>query len=334
MTLIQQRDVPLLVRRHLDGKSGMFLHGNDDGAITAAALEIQRLWPAQDVSSVESSILKSEPGAFFDMLSSPALFGGRRLIVVEGAEDQHVDALQPVLDVLTVNAFLVVTGSLRKESRLRKAAEESVHCAVLALYEEAESAHLARVRREGKELGLTFAPGAAERLLELCSANRALIAAEMRKLPLLAPEKGVITVQAIEGICGDPTGSDVDALMQSFLEGSLTGIDAALTRLLESGESASLLPVLQNHLARLSVVRAAVESGATWEMAFRKPKPMIYFGQHEQVKKQLAGLTLEGLLRLQRQLQQITMQSRRLGTNGDIVAARALLMQTAQRATR
>jgi hypothetical protein len=87
------------------------------------------------------------------------------------------------------------------------------------------------------------------------------------------------------------------------------------------------LYLLQNHLARLATVRAALDEGLNWEAAFQKPKPPIYFGQHDQTKTQLAGLTLEGLLRFQRQVQQIVFLARRTGAGGDAAAARALLLQ-------
>jgi hypothetical protein len=92
-------------------------------------------------------------------------------------------------------------------------------------------------------------------------------------------------------------------------------------------DSSAVLPLLQNYLTRLASVRAAVEEGMSWEAAFQKAKPPIYFGQQVQVKRQLSGLTLEALLRLQLAVQQIVLEQRSAGSMGTLVTARALLSQ-------
>jgi DNA polymerase III delta subunit len=330
MAIIREKELLGLAKRGFEGMGGALLYGTDGEAIAEVSRTVQRSWSSGEVNAVESASLRNQQGTLLDLLSTQSLFGGRGLVIIHGAEDQHSGLLAPVVGTVHANVFLIVAGSLRKSSLLRGSAEAAARCAVLALHEEAEAAQLVRIRSLGTELGFAFGPGAAERLLELCGGNRSLVAAEAAKLSLLKFDDATVSRRAIEENCSDQAESDFDGLFQSVLEGDLAGADEALARASESGELAAALPMLQSHLARLAIVQAALEEGLSWEAAFQKPKPPIYFGQHDQMKKQLAGLTLESLLRLQRQVQQIVFLARRNGAGGDAVTARALLLQTAK----
>jgi DNA polymerase III delta subunit len=232
-----------------------------------------------------------------------------------------------MLGAENANAFLIVAASLRKNSALRTVAEGTRNFAVLAFHEEGEAAQLIRIRRNGAALGLNFEPGAAERLLELCGGNRSLIAAELEKLSLLRLDEGKVTPRTVAESCGEQGELDFNHIFDSLLDGDVADLDRALSGALEAADSSAVLPLLQSYLTRLASVRTAVEEGLSWEAAFQKAKPPIYFGQQAQVRRLLSGLTLEALLRLQLAVQQIVLEQRSAGSMGALVAARALLSQ-------
>jgi DNA polymerase-3 subunit delta len=316
-----------LGRQGFRGLSGALLYGTDEESISDMAREIQKVWSGGDVTVVEAASLRGQQGTLQDLLGSQSLFGGRALIIVQGAEDQHGNLLIPILGAQHANAFLIAAGSLRKNSALRTVAEGTRNCAVLAFHEEGEAAQVLRIRRNGSDLGLNFEPGAAERLLELCGGNRSLIAAELEKLSLLQLEGGKVALKTVAESCGEQGELDFNSICDSMLDGNVADLDRALASALEAADSSAVLPMLQSYLTRLAAVRAAAEEGLSWEAAFQKAKPPIYFGQQTQVRRQLSGLTLEALLRLQLAVQQIVLEQRSAGSMGALVAARALLSQ-------
>jgi DNA polymerase-3 subunit delta len=314
-----------LARQGFLNLSGALLYGTDEESISDTSRQIQKSWNGGEVTVVQSAALRGQQGTLQDLLGSQSLFGGRALIVVEGVEDLHSAFIIPMLVAENANAFLIVAASLRKNSALRIAAERARKCAVLAFHEEDESAKLIRVRKNGSALGLSFEPGAAERLVELCGGNRSLIAVELEKLSLLQLKDERVAQKTVEESCGEQGELDFNEIFDSMLDGNVADLDRALANVLQTADSSAVLPMLQSHLTRLTAVRAAVEEGQSWETAFQKAKPPIYFGQQAQVKRQLSSLTLEALLRLQLAVQQIVFEQRGAGSMGTLLAARALL---------
>jgi DNA polymerase III delta subunit len=327
MAAIREAELLDLARQGFLGLSGALLYGTDEETISDMAREIQKAWSGGEITVIEAASLRGQQGALNDVLGSQSLFGGRTLVMIQGVEDQHGSFLIPIIATQLANAFLIAAGSLRKNSALRTAAEGTRNCAVLAFHEEGEAAQVLRIRRNGSALGLNFEFGAAERLLELCGGNRSLIAAELEKLSLLRLEDGKVTLKVVAESCGEQGELDFNSICNSMLDGNVADLDRALASALEAADSSAVLPMLQSYLTRLASVRASVEEGLSWEVAFQKAKPPIYFGQQAQVKKQLSGLTLEALLRLQLAVQQIVLEQRSAGSMGALVTARALLSQ-------
>ena len=327
MAAIREAELLDLARQGFRSLSGALLYGTDEESISDTTREIQKAWSSGEITVIEAASLRGQQGALNDLLDSQSLFGGRTLIVIQGAEDQHGSFLIPIIAAQHSNAFLIAAGSLRKNSALRTTAEGTRNCAVLAFHEEGEAAQVLRIRRNGSALGLNFEPGAAERLLELCGGTRSLIAAELEKLSLLQLEGGKVTLKVVAESCGEQAELDFNSICNSMLDGNVADLDRALANALEAADSSAVLPMLQSYLTRLAAVRAAVEEGLSWEAAFQKAKPPIYFGQQAQVKRQLSGLTLEALLRLQLAVQKIVLEQRSAGSMGALVAARALLSQ-------
>lgn len=327
MAALREAELLDRARRGFRGLSGALIYGTDEESISGLVRDIQKAWSGGEATAIEAASLRGQQGALRDLLGSQPLFGGRGLVIVHGAEDQHGAFLIPLLGAENASAFLIVAGSLRKNSALRAAAEGTRSCAVLAIHEEDEAAQVLRIRKNASALGLAFEEGAAERLLELCGGNRSLIAAEIEKLSLLQPKGGEVAQRTVEESCGEQGGSDFNAVFGALLEGDVADLDKALARMFGAADFSAVLPLLQSYLTRLAAVRAAVEEGLGWEAAFQKARPPVYFGQQAQMKKQLSGLTLESLLRLQGQVQEIVFQSRSASPLADLAAARGLLSQ-------
>jgi DNA polymerase III delta subunit len=98
-----------------------------------------------------------------------------------------------------------------------------------------------------------------------------------------------------------------------------------LQRAIANGDLNGVLAIMLSRLSRLSTVRAAVDSGLSWEGAFMRARPPIFFGQQQVVRDQVSRLSQDLLLRLQEQVQDAIYQGRRLGAAGDMAVGRSLL---------
>ena len=327
MAEIREGEFRKLLSSAFAGIDGVLFYGNDEESMADVTRQTLSAWRGGgEVVVIEASSLRGGSGELKDHLFSQSLFGGRGLVLVRGCEEQHAPALLALIgEGGWSNALLLQAGSLRKNSALRAAIAKSKRFHAVAFYAEDESAFLDRVRSMATEKGLRFDEGAAERLAILCGTDRSLVAIELEKLALLSTGAELVTVQMVEESCGDQAASDMEALMDAVLSGEPMEADRLLQRAVGAPEFSGLLPMFLSRLSRLADVRAALDAGASWESAFAKARPPVFFPQQPAMKRQLSGLSLDGVMRLQEQLQEWTLQARRLGAVGDVFIARNLI---------
>ena len=107
--------------------AGALLHGDDEGAVAACRRElVQTLLgggaDAMQIERLDAGAVRRDPAALDAALRARGFFGGRGVVLVEGATDTLAAALEPVLTGAEPgDAFLVVTaGSLPGKSSLRR----------------------------------------------------------------------------------------------------------------------------------------------------------------------------------------------------------------------
>ncbi len=328
MGVLREGDLADFLKRKSGQFNGLLFYGNDEAAISTAVRQVVAAFGAgEEPLRMDVSTLRSDPAALDDAFRSMSLLGDRRLIVVSGVEENHVNALQSVLDSHSIGNFvLIVSNSLKKGSKLRNAAEMNPVFASVGFYEETGiGALVLRVQTIVKQHGMAFDDGAAERFVGLVGSDRSMLVNEAEKLSLYCHPSKVITREDVDAICGDQAEFESDALIQAVFDGDVESADRIFASMTLSGDAKSVLIMAQMYLARLEAVSAAMARGADLASACRAARPPVFDKQQSAVGRQLRVFSGDDLGRAQVAVQTAILQSRQTADLGDAITARCLL---------
>lgn len=328
MAVLRENDLADFLKKKSAQCNGLLFYGNDDAAISTAVRQVVAVMGGgEEPLRMEMSVLRADPAALDDAFRSMSLLGDRRLIVLSGVEENHLAAVQCVLDERALANFVVmVSNSLKKGSKLKGAAEANPVFASVGFYEETGiSALVLRVQMIVRDHSMVFSEGAAERFVALCGSDRSVLVNEAEKLSLYCHPQKQITLEDVEAICGDQAEYESDALLQAVFDGEVESADRIFASMTLSGDAKSVLIMAQMYLARLEAVSAAMARGADLSTACRAARPPIFDKQQAAAGRQLRVLNGDDLGRAQVAVQAAILQSRQMADLGDAITARCLL---------
>jgi DNA polymerase III subunit delta len=254
------------------------------------------------------------------------LLGDRRLVVVTDVDENHFTHVQSVLEAASLGNFVVLAAEpLKKTSKLRGAAEVSQLFAAIGFYQEAGDALVLRVQTIMKQRGMQFEDGAAERFVDLCGSDRSVLVNEVEKLLLYCHPAKTVTLEDVDAICGDQAEFESDVLIQAVLDGDMGRADRMFSTIVQSGDSKSVLIMLQMHLTRLEAINAAMARGVDLASACRSARPPVFDKQQAAAGRHLRAFSGDDLQRAQASVQQAILQSRQMVDLGDAITGRCLL---------
>ena len=331
-----QPDVPL----------ALLIYGSDTGGVrTLAEQALQALLgkqPPQDngaqgghddagqalaVEVLDEEMLKEDPGRLADEAQAISMFGDRRVVRVRNAGAAFLKAMQAVLQLPAVEAFIIAEApGLKSSAALAKLFEKEKRLAALPVYAD-DAADVQRlIDTVMRAHGLQLEPDARALLAAQLGADQALSRMELEKLALYCAGSGTVTVQDVQAIC-----SDVSAhLMQDMLDAFFSGDGARGVRLLhgllqEGVAPAAVLAAAANHIGLLRSLRAAMEQGASARQVVERARPPVFFKRREVVARQLAAWTPERLARADESVWQATLATRRHSVLEQALTERCLL---------
>jgi DNA polymerase III subunit delta len=327
MGVLREADLADFLKKKSAKASGLMLFGNDASAISAATRQvIVAMAGDEEPQRLDASQLKNDPAILDDAFRSMSLLGDRRLVILADVEETHLSVLQPLLEERVIGNFVVlVSDSLKKGSKLRSAVEQSQLFSAVGFYEEAGAALVTRARALMQQRGLAFAESAAERFVDLCGTDRAVLAGEAEKLSLYCHPATTITQDDVEAVCGDQAEYEADQLIQAVLDGDVERADRIYASMLLSGDGKSVLIMLQMHLARLEAVSAALSRGGDFASACRAARPPIFEKQQPAAQRHIRAFSGDDLGRAQVAVQHAILQSRQMADLGDAITGRCLL---------
>ena len=264
-------------------------YGPDEAGSRALAAQLMAGLGNAEKLALAGAALKSDPAALADEARAIGLFGGARLLWIEPAGDEIVEAVEILLAAPAVDCPAVaIAGALRKTSALLKLAEANplalAHVSYVPEGRDAERLVIDMGRAEG----LRIEPELAARIAAGCANDRAMIGRELAKLALFldaAPERPrELDLTALESIGADYAEGDALRVGDHALAGDLATLVAELERLEGSGaEPIPILRAIQRRLLMLAPLRARIESGESVDAVmasmgkalFWKDKPLI-----------------------------------------------------------
>lgn len=248
------------------GSYRLFLFmGPDESASRALAARVAgALGPDLERIDLGGAELKADPARLADESAAFAMFGGRRLIVVDRAGEESLAAVEALFATPGGNPVVLLAGDLKKGSKLRKAAEAHPQAATVASYE-LGGRDVAAIDAMARAVGLRPERGVALRLIEDNAGSRGAIEQELAKFALYA-DASVDDPHPLDHGLIDAVGagaeSDLTRIVDCVADGDAAGLEQELGRLrAEGGDGIGLLRAVERRLVLLARLRAQVEAG-------------------------------------------------------------------------
>lgn len=271
------------------------LHGPDVAGSEALAARLRTALGADAERVVLSpASLKTDPALLSDEAASFSLFGGKRYILVEGGGDELVDAVTNLLaGTIPGNPVLIVTGTLRKGSKLLALVEAAPGALAFASYVPEGREAERMVVDLGRAAGLIITPALARRIAEAGAGDRAMIALELDKFALFldaTPDDAPATLEAetIEALSAGAEEGDLTRAADAVLDGDLAALDRELAHLAGSGtETVALIRAVTRRVLVLARNRGDINAGASVDAAMATTGRAIFPKERPAVARQL-----------------------------------------------
>lgn len=216
---------------------------------------------------VAGGAVKSDPALLADEAGAMGLFGDRRAIWVEPAEDEIVAGVEALLGAAAIESpVIALAGALKKTSGLLKLAE--THGGALShVSYPLEGRDAERLITDlGRAEGLRISNGVATRVAGQAANNSAVIASELAKFALYlgaSPETPrELDQETIDKLGADTGEGDALRIGDLALDGQLGALADELQRLTPGGsEVVPIVRSLQRRVLQLAPLRARIESG-------------------------------------------------------------------------
>ena len=267
--------------------------GPDEGQSRALAARLLQALGATKFGLTAAS-LKGNPAQLVDEAAALSLFGERRLIWIEPATNDILEAVEALLDAESVESpVAAIAGNLAKSSALLKLAEASPHALAFTAYlpEGGDAARM--VADLGRRVGLKVSPPVAARIADACGNDQALAAQELEKLALFAgastnspKELDHETVDAVGAVAAE---GDFLGLADMALLGDMPALALAISELPAGGsEAIPAVRSLQRRVMMLAPARARVERGERMDAVMASFGRSLFWKDKSAVEKMLS----------------------------------------------
>ena len=240
------------------------------------------------------SDINSDAGVLYGEYGAQSLMGGRRVIVVQDADNNLTKHLKTMLETVVSDALLVIySSSLNKKSSLVALAETRDDFGAVACYEDRDEDIFSTVRQVLVEGGYKIGNEALQLMCSRLSSDRRTNLGEIHKLMIYKGELKEISIDDVRNSICDQSASSSEDVCYFAASGNIKGnMDKALKayrRLMNEGnEPISVLRTLIYHFMRMVNCLAIMEKGETIDKAMYKLTPRIIFFRESSFKQQMS----------------------------------------------
>jgi len=261
--------------------AAVLFYGPDQGLVRERALDLvtRIAGDAGDpfrVAELSAAQLKDDPARLADEAAALSLSGGRRVLRLREAGDNHADALDELLAGPPPASFLVLeAGELAPRSALRKVFESASAAAAIACYLDDEEALTRVVLESLKTHGLSIEPKAQAYLIAHLGGDRGVTRQELEKLALyVGTGARQVMLEDVAAVIGDSSIASLDDCIFALGDGDRAGIDRGYARAMEDGHGeVDILRAAARHIMRVHQVITASEP----REAMRILRPPVFF---------------------------------------------------------
>ncbi|MBP7710328.1 MAG: DNA polymerase III subunit delta [Rickettsiales bacterium] len=252
------------------------------------------------VTNISKERLAEDKGILSDEFFSLSMLGGRKLILVKNADIAAGGALKILFEESDFakksdNFILIHGGDLDKSSPLRKAAEDSLHFAVIACYEDDERTIKNFIAAQLLSKQVKSTPQVLELLLEKFGKNRQIILLELEKILIFLGDQKELTAEIVNKLTASEAESSSNEFVMNF---AAQKFDVALMqaeRLFKDGfEAITLIRFLSNYLQKLYHCKVELElQNSDFEEVVKSQR--LFFKTEIEFRKHLKTSSLQFL---------------------------------------
>lgn len=246
MVAIRSREADRFLARDATGFLAYLVFGTDVGLVSERVKILVKLLvddPADpfQVVRLRGEDVSGHPGRLADEVDTVPMFGGRRVVTIEGAGRDLTPALTHHLASGSGTPVIVEAGGLKKDSGLRKLVERARTAVAIECFPDEERDVVRLIETEIEAAGLTIDPDAKAMLAGLLGADRLASRGEIAKLALYAHGRPTITAADVEAVVADAAAQATDALVDATFAGDMRAMELTGRRVLTGPVEAGLL---------------------------------------------------------------------------------------------
>ena len=273
--------------------AGALLHGTDEGMVATRRRQLVDALLDGDpmrLERLDPATVRRDPAALDAALRARGFFGGRGVVLVEGATDALAAVLEPPLSsAAPEDAFLLVTsGPLPAKSSLRRVFEGSKSLMGLHISEDlpAPAEIASRLSSLGAAAG--FSDGAGDLLASLAAGMDA--ASFDRLLETVATyalgANRPLEAEDVAALAPSGLDAELDAFVAAVAGGRPEAIGPILRRVMAAGATpVGLLLGLQRHFRQL-LLAASAEGGP--EAGLGRIRPPLWGARRDTMRAELS----------------------------------------------
>lgn len=294
------------LRRYLDNPEpairAILVFGADEGlvrerAAAIAAVIVEDLADPFRVSNLDAPEVVADPASLADEAAALSMTGGRRLIRVHQVGERTRPAFEAFFQSPPSDSLVVaVAGDLAPKSKLRGMFENARDAAAIACFSDNAESLDRLVETALGGYGLTVSADAKSWLIQHLGSDRMVSRQELEKLatymgasggpdgaqssvggPTAGTPDGTVELEDAVACIGDSSAQMFDQAGAAAMRGDTQAMLGALTRALESGNSAvGILRLIARRLLRLHFVASTIQAGGRQDAAFKGLKPPAF----------------------------------------------------------
>ena len=327
----------------------VLLYGPDAGLVAErAATLVSRICedPTDPfrIAAFPASRLSDEPSLLADEAAAFSMTGGRRVVRVREAGNEHAEAFKSFFQHSTGDALVVVeAGDLAKGAALPALFGRTADVAAVACYRDDERARRHLIRTSLEEAGLSVNAEALAYLADHLGGDRRLTRLELEKLALyMGPDSQAragqeVTLEDARASVGDSADLGLEDLNDALCEGRLETMERTLQRVFREGTSGvRVLRALAQHLMRLHLAQGLAAQGVGMkEVMTKRLRPQVFWKRQDSFERQCRLWSAEALASALARLLEAERACKRTGADDELIAGRCffeLAVRTRRRA--
>ncbi len=241
----------------------VLIYGSDRGLVKEyqKQLTLKITKAANDpflVSSLEVHSIKNN----FEQIALEAcqisLMGGRKVILIDDADDSIVAGIENFLQCLTDTFLIIQSGGLKPTSKLRKLYEAEKTFAAVACFSDDLNSISKLLKSELNANNISIDSAAFSFAVSALGVDRSTTRSEIEKLILYSIDTKTLDLRDVKSCIADSFEHNFDDVIYAAAKGDTMAMDFALSVSFNEGVSPiAMLRVLNSHLIKLH--RAIVE---------------------------------------------------------------------------